>query len=337
VAVSRQDPIETVQGLSQKALVEQALAPDSPSLSQAALRELIRKRSPRRKAVLAEIVLNDKQSTQVRAMAALHLGRVNTANSREALLSVVSGSPDSVRRRAAEALGRIGDEDSLAKLRTLRPRDPVIKRSVDNARALISYRLGLGSDLLEPPPRRRLTAKQRTRPIKTSIPPATGKLVKEALADAEYELPAIPLAAKGARHLICGANQFVLLLTDELSKRKTLTWLTQRNAVLMVVVWKPSTLDAFEPYLYVLAHPEREGRLRLLGLRSMGEVTVAGEIKLSERSAQFSVHAGESPYQVPMDLEGSYDHVKKAIDFTTAVIDSNFLENTKGSKMPRSG
>jgi hypothetical protein len=337
VTIHQADPFEQVQGLSEKALAERALAVDNPSVSRAAIRELARKRSPRRRTVLTEIVLDDGRDADVRAMAAMQLGRYNTAASRKALLEVVSGSPDAVRRRAVEALGRIGDEESLARLRRLRPRDAVIQRSVDCARALISYRLGLGTDLLEPPTKRRLTAGQRMRPINTTIPAATGRLVKEALADAEEELPALPLSPEGARHLICGANQFVLALSREMHEHKTLAWLGRRNAVLMVVLWKASTLDAFEPYMYVLAHPEREGRLRLLGLRSMGEVTVAGEIELREQSAVFSAHAAETLHQVPMDLIGTYDHQKKTIVFATAVIDSDFARNTKGSRVPRSG
>lgn len=337
MAVSRMDPLEAVQGLSQKALVDQALAIDSADLSKAAIRELVRKRSPRRKAVLAEVATNEKQNADVRAMAALHLGRVNTADSREALLEVLSGSPDGVRRRAAEALGRIGDADSLTRLRRLRPKDPVVRRSVDNARSLISYRLGLGSDLLEPPPKRRLTAKQRRRPIKSTLPPATGKLVEEAIADAKHELPAFQLSAEGARHMICGANEFVFLLNRDVLQHKSLDGFNERNAVVMVVMWKASTLDYFEPYMYVLVHPQRAGHVKILGLRTMGEVTVGGEAKFDGQSASFEVHAGESPFQVPMDLAGNYDHEKKSIDFTTAVIDRGFFDNIKGSKLPRSG
>ena len=330
------DPLEQVRGLGESALVARALSLDDPPVSKAAIGELVRTRSPRRTSVLTEVVRDEKQDTDVRAMAALHLGRLAIPAHREALLEVVSGSLDPVRRRAAEALGRIGNEESLAHLRRLRPRDPVVKRSVNFARSLISYRLGLGTDLLEAPPARRLASSQRVRSVDTAIPPATGILLEEALAASREELPAMRLSSAGARQLACGANQFVLAFNREFHERKTLSALRRRNAVLMVVLWKPSTLDFFETYMYVLAHPEREGRLRLLGLRSMGLITLTGEIDLRERSAAFRIQSTRTPHQVPLELEGNYDHETQSIEFTTAVIDSNFPRNTKGSRTPQS-
>jgi hypothetical protein len=331
----RADPAEQVAGLGESALVEQVLTSENPAVSKAAIAELMRSRSPRRMSLLSEVVRDKGRHADVRAMAALNLGRDAKPANQEALLDAISGSPGLVRRRAIESLGKIGDAKALEQLRRLRPRDPVMKRSLNFARSIISYRLGLGTDLLEPPPALSLTSGQRVPSVDTAIPPVTTELLEETLAASREELPGLRLSSAGARQLACGANRFVLAFNREIHRRKTLSALAQRNAVLMVVLWKPSTLDDFETYMYILSHPERENRLRLLGLRSMGVITLSGEIDLRELSADFRITTTETPHQVPLELEGTYKHASQSIEFTRTVIDSNFPRNMKSSRTPQ--
>jgi hypothetical protein len=299
-----------------------------------AIRELARRRSPQRSQVLTDVLRDRKRDPGVRTTVAVELGRQAEPAHREALLDAMKGAEPSLARRAAEALGRIGDEEAYASLRRLRPRDPVVQQSVAFARTLISYRLGLDRDLLDAPRPPQLPAGQRGQPMDIDFATPSEASVREALTAAEEEFPTVPLSADGALHFSCAGDQFFVAFNGEVQGRDTLTPLGEHNAVLMTVMRRPEVLERYGAYLYILTHPEREERLRLFGVRTTGAVVLTGEVRLSERRASFRVGALPSPLQVPVTVEATYDHTERRIDFVETVIDADFLPGQKRSRQP---
>jgi hypothetical protein len=303
-------------------------------LAVAAVRELVVRRSSRLPAVLRDIVTDGEKDPDLRSLAAVELGHDARPANREALAEVLTGSPPGVARRAAEALGRIGDEASLARLRRLRPTDPVLRQTVGFARSLISYRLGLGQDLLDAPPPPRLDDAQRAAPMEITFaaPPETVRA--EAMAAAQREFPTVPLAPDGALHFECGSDRFFAAFTAAVQRRKTLTPLVERNAVLVTVMKRAAAIGEYTAYLYVLTHPERAGRVRLFGVRPSGLIVLTGEADVGDRVAEFRVGSLATPHLVPVTVEASYDHDAHRLTFGAMRIDSDFGPGLKRSRGP---
>jgi hypothetical protein len=303
-------------------------------LAVAAVRELVVRRSSRLPAVLRDIVADGEKDPDLRSLAAVELGHDARPANREALAEVLTGSPPGVARRAAEALGRIGDEASLARLRRLRPSDPVLRQTVDFARSLISYRLGLGQDLLDAPPPPRLDDAERAAPMEITFAAPPEAVRAEAMAAAQREFPAVPLAPDGALHFECGSDRFFAAFTAALQRRKTLTPLLERNAVLVTVMKRAAAIGEYTAYLYVLTHPERAGRIRLFGVRPSGLIVLTGEAEVGERVAEFRVGSLATPHLVPVTVEASYDHDAHQLAFGAMRIDSDFGPGMKRSRGP---
>jgi len=335
--VDRPPPVE-VAGLArapERQLVDGARHSESPELVMASLRELAVRRSPRRGAVLTAVVADPDQHEDARSLAAVELGHDARPAHREALAAVLTGAPAAVVRRAAESLGRIGDEASYAQLRRLRTKEPVVRQAVDFARTLISYRLGLDDDLLEAPPPQRLAAVQRSAPMEIDFAAPSKAVGDEALAAAAREFPALRLSLDGALHFACNNDEFFVAFNDGIHRRKTLAGLGAHNAVLLTVMKRSAALQRYAAYLYVLTHPERPGRLRLFGVRPSGIVVLTGEADLADRRADFRVGSLATPHLVPVTVEATYDHDARRIGFVTTIIDSDFAPGQKGSKAPK--
>ena len=144
------------QTLAERTLVEVVRGTSEASEPTEALRELLRRRRGRTP-LLAEVVVDRKRPAEMRAIAAVALGRQAAPAAKDALIAAVREDP-LVLRRAAEALGKMGDEQALAVLETLEPPRGPAKRSVDFAKTLLAYRLGLDEHRLARPP-----AKDETR------------------------------------------------------------------------------------------------------------------------------------------------------------------------------
>src|SRR5688572_10561361 len=100
---------QPAQTLSERTLVEVVRGASEASEPTEALRELLRRR-PRRAPLLAEVVADRARPTEMRAIAAVALGRQATPAARDALIAAVRDQDPLVLRRVAEALGKVGDE-----------------------------------------------------------------------------------------------------------------------------------------------------------------------------------------------------------------------------------
>lgn len=305
-----------------------------PQSVKAAIRELGRRRSGLRTELLTDVVLDGEQDADVRALAAVELGKQADTAHRQALLRALKVRERPVVRRAAEALGRIGDEEAYARLGRLRPRDPVVSQSVRFARTLISYRLGLDRDLLDAPRAPRLPESQRGEPMDIDFATPSEPVAREALTAAEEEFPALRLSTDGALDFSCGGDRFFVAFNRDVHRRKTLRGLRQHNAILMTVMRRPEVLGRYGAYMYVLTHPDSEDRLRLFAVRTTGLIALTGEVTVQERHATFRVDAQPSAHQVPVTVEAAYDHDERRIRFVTTNIAADFLPGQKGSRQP---
>jgi hypothetical protein len=303
--------------------------------SREALQELSRRRSPRRTTVLTEVVADSERPGDLRATAAVELGRDNKASHRNALVGALRSRDHTVVRRAAEALGRIGDEEALAALRSLRPRSEPVRRSVRFARTLISYRLGLDSDRLRPPAADELLEVQPQDAVPVSLQPLTVPSVEEVVPDLRQQLPAVTVSAEGAHEITCGDQRFLLVFNAEVHRRKTLASLGRRPTVAAVVFKWSAGLDRYYLQEYQLVDPGQDGGPLLFGVRTTGVVVHFGPVGLRAQEADFSVRTVNTPYAPPVDIEGTYDHGDRLIVARRALVQPGRQASQRRAATPR--
>lgn len=307
---------------------------EDPEEAGAALRSLLRRRTRPPTGLLTELVTARSRPVELRTMAAVELGKHTGPEVQDALVEAVSDRDHAVVRRAAEALGRIGDEDAHAKLRRLRPRDPSVKESVDFARTLLSYRLGLDGDLLDAPRPEEVPTRRRGAQMDVDIDRADDAVVERAFEDARRAVPGIELGRPGALSMRCDGDDFVAAFTEQVTAAESLQWLGDRSAVLMTVLRRPAVLDEYGVHMYVLTHPDDDGRLRLFVTRSTGVVVLTGAVRLDERRATITLESLPTPYLVPVSVEAVYDHEQQEIELVTLSVDADFVPGEKGSRVP---
>ena len=227
------------------------------------------------------MLLDERLPPDVRAVAAVEAGKQAAPGSERALVAALRSGPPLVVRRAAESLGRIGGPEALPALRALRSseEEPAVARAVSFARSLISYRFGLGSDLLKTPGAGEILTLDDPEPIQIQATPVGADAVERIAPRYRLEVPGVALSPRGALQLRCDPNEFLLVPHEGIAA------LGERNAVVGVVLKRAQSLEYFALHLYLLSHPREEGTLSLFGVRPDGTLTHFGEMHLGRAGA----------------------------------------------------
>jgi hypothetical protein len=316
-------------GLSEDELIERVHAQSlTPTERAEALKQLVRRRSPRETQVLTAIVGERKAPRELRSTAAVVLGKRAAPEHQRALISALYEDDRDVVRRAAEALGRIGDREALSWIEKL-PYEPAgaAGRAVSFARSLISYRLGLGSHRLKPPPERVLPIHPDRR-TQLRMSPASPEKVRKREPSLRRELPGIDVDLESAIEMTCAGNDYLALLHRDLSR------VSREDAIPLTVLKYYSSGD-YAVYLYVFTHPESGGTLQVFGVRPTGTLTHVGRARLSNGELVFSIGALDTTHSPGMELEGTVDINKKQLRLSRAWINSAPLPGQRRSQAPR--
>lgn len=275
----------------------------------AALRILAGRGIKKAAPVLRRIARSAASIASLRAAASIALGRDADRANQTALIAALKAPEDEVARRAAEALGRIGDRKALSALRAgAVPRQPAAARAHGFARSLISYRLGLNSDLL--------VARIPPQPLGAEevveAGPINAEILRQISTRLPEEAPAIRLAPAGGVALRCERNEFLILPSEAPGD------IRRTNAVVGVVLRKADSLGHFALHLYLMTHPAGDGRLALFGVRPDGSVTHRGEVMPGDQGHDFRFEALDTPLSSPLLIEGRMDAARKAVAVTRA-------------------
>jgi hypothetical protein len=307
-----------LQQLSAGELIAALESPSEALPAGEALKELARRRTARASAVLAGVVGDARRPADLRATAAVQLGKDARPANQEALIAALPAADPQLTRRVAEALGRIGDERALEALKPLRPRDPTARRSVAFAKTLISYRLGLKEYRLTPPDPGELLPVQRARAVPLVARQEGAELLKRIAPTLRRELPAIRTLTRGALAFDCGDARFLVVLNRDVER--PLPELTTRNTLAGVVLKRSPGLDRYSIYEYLLVHPDGREGLHLFAARTTGIVGHYGSARLGASEAQFTLRAVRTPYAPPLMIEGGYDARAQTPELRTALV-----------------
>jgi hypothetical protein len=286
-----------------------------------AFKELQQRKSPRIGPLLLRVLGDRKLAGDLRASAAVELGKEDRAENRQALARAIDLQDTETLKHVARSLGQIGDESSLRALEAVEisPGHPAW-RSLSFARALIAYRYRLDSHTLEPIPAGQVLEFncQKPLPVKTRI--IEPKELKEMLPSLQRLLPAIPISEAGAIHLDCQGVEYLLVFNREMFKGvKAAPDLGRRKGVPGALLMKSAGLGAYFVHEYLLTNPQEKGKSPLFGVRSTGISLHSGEVTYSPEGAEFHFAALNTSHAPPLDLTGRYDLKSGRVSIERAV------------------
>lgn len=286
----------SVAGMDEEALFATASRAKEPlALQDAAARELVR-RDPRRVGpLLARLVRDEMAPPETRAVAALELGKLRQEGGEAALQAALGASEPIVVRRAAEALGRIGEAPVLEALRRVpTPHDAAAARALSFAKSLIAYRHGLSEELLSAP----LAAPLRGKGPQLVVEPAPASLKAKIEARLPSELPTLPVRVERAVRVACERQEAVVLPANEPATLK------QRSAIAAVVMKRAHSLGHLATHLYLLSHPVARDRIALFAMRPDGTMTHLGKAWPDDGGLLFELDALDTPSSDPVRIGG---------------------------------
>lgn len=318
-------------GLSNRTLADvvrgrsQAVAPTE------ALRALLM-RGPTRSRLLTDVVRDTDRPSDVRAMCAVALGKRAAPSHVAALSEAVRDRDPAVVRRAAESLGRIGDAGALGVLEGVTLPRGQAKRSVDFARSLIAYRLGLDTHRLRRPPASSILRLEPRRAGSLEVKRANRPTVHRMLADAADELVGLELSDKGAVRFTC-AEDYAVVLTTRIQQYPDAATLRRHSAVAGVVLQRSAATGRWFLDGYLLADPGPRATMRIFGTRPSGVITHVGE--LETRGGTFTVQAVDAPSTLPIEVGGSFDGAAGRLEFTSLRVQTQRGRSQRQPRQPR--
>ena len=242
----------------------------------AALKELLRRRSPQVRPMLGRIVTDSEAPTELRTTAALALGREATPANEDALNRALASQDPSVVAAAAGSLGRIGGRAAYDALKATAEPRPGPARGLAFARTLISYRLGLGAERLAEPSTGSFLELDRARAASLELREVGPKDFAAARPWLQRELPAISVAEKGSVRFTCGNEHLWLVLAEGMAAGDSSV--AKRDRIAAVVLKESACPDGWFVHEYILTHPRTGKGAALFGLRSTGKLVHFGEI-----------------------------------------------------------
>jgi hypothetical protein len=263
-----------------------------------------------------EVLENDNERPEVRYLAAIYLGRINTPAARGILLESARIRDPQVLAGVAKALGRIGDQSALPILSRVAEQTTGFPASAARfAAGLIVHRLGLaGYDLLLPAEAEYL-----------NLPEGVGRTLKVDRAhegDVQFCLRSLasqPLgvefAERPAYQVRCGSRMWLILLNRDLAGPGAVSRLMARKTLLMSVAARNQETGFYSVRLLVLTRPgEEPGRIDVLIYRPTGDVILGGQARVEADQALFMIRAVSRPGAAAVLIRGTFRDGELAIE-----------------------
>ena len=300
-----------------------------------ALKQFRRVPIARRREVFQSVLKDTKHHPSARRTVARELGTELQPENQAILLRSLRVKQDLVLASVAQSLGRIGDEKALDQLEKvdLAGRSAAAA-AVGFAKTLIGYRHRLDKHMIDPPPESKLL--QVADPITFRAGRAKPETVQEALGEIGRDLPAVRLIAEGASRLVCRSDEFLLLFTEEFQSAGALGTLRSKSALPMVLLKKGLSLERYSLSQYIFTQPSgRRGGIVLLGTRPGGALTYVGSVQAAGNAFSFTLKSVESRYAAPVDVEGRYNTVTRALTLSRSLSGVTVAAKASPAATPR--
>lgn len=256
-------------------------------------------------------VLRGHEAADVRAAAANLLG---SAGGRDALAAVpaltraASDPSAAVRRRAAQWLGRLGDDVDILQ-RLAADKDSVVRRTAEAALTFMGYRLGEPIRLV-PADAADVALEVPRGAAMRKVDFGADQVKRARRVDAERDLPTVEFADTEVLAFRCGKQEVSVLATAALAPRTEPFNTLTRPRILAALVRHDVCSDGGEIAAYVLSD-DRDGtggrEPRLWVIRGNGTVLHGGRGVADSTGIAFTLDRSNPPYSPPVLVEGRLD------------------------------
>ena len=300
-----------------------------------ALNELSRRKSARQFDIFRHVLDDPAQSLRAKKTVAARLSAQPLNESQELLIRHLTTKDPTLFAKIAQSLGKVGDQRALERLEaTTPPNEKVARRTLEFATTLLTYRLRLNRHLLPTPSEADLVKVTDGIPFKTEA--ADPETLRRAIAQAQKDLPAVPLAPDRGVKLTCRTTELLLLMAAEFQEPATLRTIRERPALPLVLLKRGLSLDRWSLDRYLFTHPSKGGRqVALLGTRPSGELTYAGIAQASEQGFSFSLRSVDTRYAAAIEVEGRYDPEQRSLELTKAISSTEIAAKTRKPRQPQ--
>lgn len=279
-----------------------------------ALSLLGRAKYPQKTRDMERLLLDEKETPRLRAMAAQILGQSGTPAALRALERGLSIGDDVALRGVLHGLSLAGGEKERQAVQSLARRRGAVGTAVKAASTLLGHRLAARTGALRAPGKLLRISPKAAVPIR--ITAASGRRVSEAVAAATAAVPALRLSPQGAVSIECFDRKLVFALTEEIAKGGAARLAEGRAQVGVVVGRKEREDTAWEVKYHVLTDPQRGGDVRIHVTNARGRVLYAGTARVRGERTEFTLRAVDAPGVAAIDLRGAFE--KGRLTFTEA-------------------
>ncbi len=333
MAPAAADPAEFSLAVSAATLRAAIAQPEDPVRAKLAFKHLVELEGGLSVEEAAAVLLERRSSDELRAAAAVELGRLSPTRAEPALIKALGDAEPALLRHVARSLGLVGGAEAREALRRVQDLQGPAAGAVEFAISLISYRLGDRERLIEPPrlvrpaPRGELTVPLEFRPI-------TSEEATRRQKDLQRAVPADGLDAESGLRFVCGASEHWILLAKKVVRAETLAKVLSRPLVVGAILKYRVCSDRYTLDEYLLGNGDRDQGSTILGVRPSGSVVHAGTARIEGSSARFELGSAIGPYARPVRLEGRFDQTQRHLAFGMALI-GDVEPGAEGVSRPR--
>lgn len=265
------------------------------------------------------VLENEKESPEIRYLAAIYLGKIPAPAVIEILVKNSHVRDERVLEGVMKALGWIGDKSALEAISTAKKRvKGLAAMQAEFAATLIAHRVSLEEcELLVPETRNHVKLDLHcARPF---------RITRADDADAEFCLRSLagqPFGIEFSEHPMyqvrCGRNTWMILFNRDFGGKSSVKTLGKRKAFLGVVAIRSEETRLYSVSYLLLTSPVKdEDVISVLVYRTNGKLTFAGTARAVGNCADFSILALLQPGAFAVKIEGTFEDGR--LDIKTAL------------------
>lgn len=252
--------------------------------------------------ILGNIIANETEDTDIRAIAALNLSYLPNKNSEIELIKNLGVKDNLIKTKIIKSLGCIGTQEALNALDKL-PESNVdyVRKQLNFSKALIAFRLGLKRDDLPfIEGTKRKPSKDETQ-IKLTLEPILQDELKKHLDLFDDSNYGINFSNDFGYQLIAGKAKWFFTINKEfISKDANLAIIKQKMIVGLLNRWLKEA-KKYEVQYIVLANPKKDS-IEIMVVQSNGEIVYSGYGNIRDSTMTFTIsdisRAGTAPTYV---------------------------------------
>jgi len=255
-----------------------------------------------------EALLEDEAApTLLRRLAAVYLGRLQTPEAVDVLITRLHTRDESILIAILQSLGVAGGRRAIEAITEFQRDLRFAAHEANVAAALIAHRIGIEGYELPIPPELRFLDMDRTCAGKLEFTTASRNDVEFCLR-ALGRLPfGIELSEQPSFQVRCQQQAWMILLNRDFVAPDALVRTARHKAILGVIATRSRETGLYSPSFVLLTTPAPgQERVRILACRVNGQVIFGGEIQVDGARANFSIRAVARPGAFAVSIQGSF-------------------------------